>query len=462
MFGRVTAMGQGASGEAAVALPDITDALNAVEAELNAGLRAYDALRSFVKLLDMMEKPNECDLARKGWVQFCRRLQRTARAANGLFDGGRTEELGLAHLRSLGDARTTYSINTFTGKSWLSPAAAVEDALRGLHGWVDKFVDSVRLRAPPGRCLRTVEGLVRTLADIMTDSYWARFVRPALEKSIENLAEGIAIFVEAISCITEEEVEVPEEPTRKRVVMSKATDLIRSQLGDQWYDDIARRDWKADASRATNAAWSSAKGLVRSSGAIVGSALKQSGSGLLSLAKDAPSAVSTAYAGTMEARRRRAELAAAIDEGERRAERIDAILAEYKIDRDDSDSDPEEFCRKAATKPGAIAALRAEGACLDASVPLEGGDSPELLGRVRRCKRKIYIQERRSTPMNLDLLHDLFDIIEEGFALDAPDRDIKREAKDTLADVEGIVPTEAKYVERPAPVSPPGSRMRFR
>ena len=86
----------------------------------------------------------------------------------------------------------------------------------------------------------------------------------------------------------------------------------------------------------------------------------------------------------------------------------------------------------------------------------------QLLVFYNAWNREIYIQERRSTPMNLDLLHDLFDIIEEGFALDAPDRDIKREAKDTLADVEGIVPTEAKYVERPAPVSPPGSRMRFR
>lgn len=384
--------------------------MKAVQQEMDAGHRAYTTLRCFQRLFDLIEKPSECDIVQCGWQAYCKRLQGAAKAASLLFDGKRTEALGLARIREQREARTTYEFESFHGKFTRSPAAAVEEALRGLKPWVESFVKNVKLRDRPAGCMRTVQEVMSALRERADFPLWTRFMRPMVERSAEDLAEGIAIYVEAITCLARRGVDIPT-----------------SRTGAAWTatTDAAAKLW--DSREAIRGALGSA------------------GTGLFSLVtQGASSAVSTARSGIDR-------VTSSIRES-RNIDRFEAILTRFGISDEDWE-DEDDLCDVARAK-GALPALRAEGYCTN----LRGGDAPDLVARVVGCARKIRTQDRRSTPMDLEPLRDLFDALEEGFRGGEPEATIKAAAEPALRRMHGMVSAKMREVPRPPPKAIPAPR----
>lgn len=407
-------MGQGKSIEADTRSNELLDSIRVVQAELKAGHLAYLGLQCFQRVINMIENPDECDLVRLGWVAFCQEMHKTAECADRMFDGGRVEELGLARLRDMVDMRTDVGYTTLLDNLTTSPIIIIEDALRGLRPWTKRLAEAMRMDGPPGRCLRSVDDLLRSLKAMADKPYWRRIVKPFLQRSIIGLAEGIAIFAEAVTCMSTTRVDLPP-----------------------------------------SAAWSAARsatGVARSAARGAKDGLVKAGSGLFTLAYLVPRGV---VQGVVQgATYTRDAISTARDR--RNEARLNEILREYKIDDGDW-SDEEDLCKEAERK-GALGALRAEGYCLEGG--LAGGDSPDLLRRVRGCAAKVKTQDGLTTPMDLGLLHDLFGELEEAFGVDAPDRAIKLASSDVLANLAGVVPGDALAVERPRPPRP-GARVRF-
>lgn len=401
-------MGQGSS--TLDTPPELPAAVSAVRKELDAGHRAYVALQCFQKLFSALESPDECLIARKGWLNHSALLRRTVAGAEKLFDGGRAEALGLEHFGALRSRASGATVASVSGR-YAHPADAAEEGLRALGPWVLGVLTSVDEAGPPHRCERNIREGLAELRDRTRDAYWAR-MKGMVQRSVENLAEGISIFVATMTCLTSASIDVP-----------------RTASGVAW-------DATRDAARAV---WDS-KGAVAAS-------IGHAGSGLFSFV------FRTAGAPLAAARD---QLATAVEA--RRDARFHSILREHGIEDDDW-SDVEELCEVAERK-GALEALQSEGYCTpDGDV--SGGASAELVSILARCASRVRTQARRTTPMDLDLLHDLLGVLEDALDREGSERELMESAARTLKGLASVVGSEAGSVVRPGPLPRDGPSMRF-
>lgn len=460
-------MGQGSSTlDTPLELPadltaELVAAVSAVREELDAGHRAYVALQCFQRLFSQMESPDECLIARTGWLRHSALLRRTVEGAQNLFDGGRVEALGLEHFGTLRsqvskDFREV-AVPTVSSR-YAHPADAAEEGLRALGPWVLGVLTSVdKVKGPPRRCTQQIRDGLAELRGRTRDVYWAR-MKVMVQRSVENLAEGISIFVATMTCLTsasktiEKTIETIDVP---RTASDVAWDATR---------DAAHAVW-GKTRGAAQAAWDS-KGAVAASighatrgaaqaawarkGAVAAS-IGRAGSGLFSFMFRTAGAPLAAVRG---------QLSAAAEA--RRLERFNSILREHGMEEDDW-SDVEELCG-VAKRTGALEALQSEGYCTpDGDVTGgDSGDASEKLMRIlRRCTRRVRTQDSRSTPMDLDLLHNLLDVLEGALDREGSERELMKLGKRTLEGLVVVVGSEARSVARPRPLPRPGSSVRF-